>query len=284
MKFSEQWLREWVNPEITTQELVDHLTLAGLEVDGEEAVAGEFTGIVVGQVVSREQHPDADKLSLCQVTDGTENFQIVCGAANVREGLKIPFAKIGAVLPTDDGKGFKIKKAKLRGVESFGMLCAEAELGMAESSDGLMELPDSAPVGADFREYLNLDDTVIEVDLTPNRADCLSIAGLARETGVLTRTEVTPPLVPAVAASIDDKASVEVTAAEACPRYLGRIVKGVNVKAETPLWMVEKLRRGGIRSIDPVVDITNYVLLELGQPMHAFDLAQVEGGIRVRLA
>ncbi|MEC9410448.1 MAG: phenylalanine--tRNA ligase subunit beta, partial [Pseudomonadota bacterium] len=207
MKFSEQWLREWVNPEITTQELVDHLTLAGLEVDGEEAVAGEFTGIVVGQVVSREQHPDADKLSLCQVTDGTENFQIVCGAANVREGLKIPFAKIGAVLPTDDGKGFKIKKAKLRGVESFGMLCAEAELGMAESSDGLMELPDSAPVGADFREYLNLDDTVIEVDLTPNRADCLSIAGLARETGVLTRTEVTPPLVPAVAASIDDKAS-----------------------------------------------------------------------------
>ena len=147
-----------------------------------------------------------------------------------------------------------------------------------------MELPDSAPVGADFREYLNLNDTIIEVDLTPNRADCLSIAGLARETGVLTRTEVKPPLVAAVAASIDDKASVEVTAADACPRYLGRIVKGVNVKAETPLWMVEKLRRGGIRSIDPVVDITNYVLLELGQPMHAFDLAQVEGGIRVRMA
>ncbi|MEE3210333.1 MAG: phenylalanine--tRNA ligase subunit beta, partial [Pseudomonadota bacterium] len=284
MKFSEQWLREWVNPEITTQELVDHLTLAGLEVDGEEPVAGEFSGVVVGQVVSREQHPDADKLSLCQVTDGTENFQIVCGAANVREGLKIPFAKIGAVLPTEDGKGFKIKKAKLRGVESFGMLCAEVELGMAESSEGLMELPDSAPVGADFREYLNLDDTIIEVDLTPNRADCLSIAGLARETGVLTRTEVKQPLVAAVAASIDDKASVEVSAADACPRYLGRIVKGVNVKAETPLWMVEKLRRGGIRSIDPVVDITNYVLLELGQPMHAFDLAQVEGGIRVRMA
>ncbi|MEC8522878.1 MAG: phenylalanine--tRNA ligase subunit beta [Pseudomonadota bacterium] len=284
MKFSEQWLREWVNPEITTQELVDHLTLAGLEVDGEEPVAGEFSGVVVGQVVSREQHPDADKLSLCQVTDGTENFQIVCGAANVREGLKIPFAKIGAVLPTEDGKGFKIKKAKLRGVESFGMLCAEAELGMAESSDGLMELPESAPVGADFRDYLNLNDTVIEVDLTPNRADCLSIAGLARETGVLTRTEVTPPQVPAVAPAIDDKASVEVIAAEACPRYLGRIVKGVNVKAETPLWMVEKLRRSGIRSIDPVVDITNYVLLELGQPMHAFDLNRIDGGIRVRLA
>ncbi|TNC91331.1 MAG: phenylalanine--tRNA ligase subunit beta, partial [Thalassolituus sp.] len=149
MKFSEQWLREWVQPEITTQELVDQLTLAGLEVDGAEPVAGEFSGVVVGQVVSREQHPDADKLSLCQVTDGTENFQIVCGAANVREGLKIPFAKIGAELPG----GFKIKKAKLRGVESFGMLCAEAELGMADSSDGLMELPDSAPVGMDFREY-----------------------------------------------------------------------------------------------------------------------------------
>lgn len=280
MKFSEQWLREWVNPEIDTQELVDQLTLAGLEVDGAEPVAGKFSGIVVGQVVSREQHPDADKLSLCQVTDGTETFQIVCGAANVREGLKIPFAKIGAVLPGD----FKIKKAKLRGVESFGMLCAEAELGMAESSDGLMELPESATVGMDFREYLNLDDTVIEVDLTPNRADCLSIAGLAREVGVLSRTAVTAPEFAAVAPAIDDVASIEVSASDACPRYLGRVVKGVNVKAETPLWMVEKLRRSGIRSIDPVVDITNFVLLELGQPMHAFDLNRIEGGIRVRLA
>ncbi len=280
MKFSEQWLREWVNPEIDTQELVDQLTLAGLEVDGAEPVAGKFSGIVVGQVVTREQHPDADKLSLCQVTDGTETFQIVCGAANVRAGLKIPFAKIGAVLPGD----FKIKKAKLRGVESFGMLCAEAELGMAESSDGLMELPESATVGMDFREYLNLDDTVIEVDLTPNRADCLSIAGLAREVGVLSRTAVTAPEFAAVAPAIDDVASIEVSASDACPRYLGRVVKGVNVKAETPLWMVEKLRRSGIRTIDPVVDITNFVLLELGQPMHAFDLNRIEGGIRVRMA
>ena len=183
MKFSEKWLREWVNPDISTQELVDQLTLAGLEIDDVEAVASDFSGVVVGQVVSREQHPDADKLSLCQVTDGTESFQIVCGAANVREGLKIPFAKIGAELPTPDGKSFKIKKAKLRGVESFGMLCAEAELGLAESSDGLMELPESAPVGIDFREYMQLDDSIIDVDLTPNRADCLSIAGLARETG-----------------------------------------------------------------------------------------------------
>ena len=280
MKFSEQWLRQWVQPEITTQELVDQLTLAGLEVDGAEPVAGEFSGVVVGQVVSREQHPDADKLSLCQVTDGTESFQIVCGAANVREGLKIPFAKIGAELPG----GFKIKKAKLRGVESFGMLCAEAELGMADSSDGLMELPDSAPVGTDFREYLNLDDTVVEVDLTPNRADCLSIAGLAREVGVLSKVAVSGPDIQAVAPVISDAPSIEVAAPQACPRYLGRVVRGVKVNAETPLWMVEKLRRSGIRSIDPVVDITNYVLLELGQPMHAFDLKCVQGGIRVRMA
>lgn len=280
MKFSEKWLREWVQPQISTQQLVDQITMAGLEVDDTEAVAGEFSGVVVGQVVKREQHPDADKLSLCQVTDGNETFQIVCGAANVREGLKIPMAKIGAVLPGD----FKIKKARLRGVESFGMLCAEAELGMAESSDGLMELPASAPVGEDFRAWMGLDDTIIDVDLTPNRGDCLSIAGLARELGVLNRVPVQGPVVTPVAPQIDDLPSIEVLAADGCPRYVGRIVRGVNVKAETPLWMVEKLRRGGIRSIDPVVDITNYVLLELGQPMHAFDLSQIEGGIRVRKA
>ena len=280
MKFSEQWLREWVQPAVSTEELAAQVTMAGLEVDGVEAVAGMFSGVVVGQVVSREQHPDADKLSLCQVTDGNETFQIVCGAANVRTGLKIPLAKIGAVLPGD----FKIKKAKLRGVESFGMLCAEAELGMAESSDGLMELPEDAPVGADFREYMNLDDAIIEVDLTPNRADCLSMAGLAREVGVLNKADLTELVVNAVAPAIDDKPAIEVSAAEQCPRYLGRIVKGVNVKAVTPLWMVEKLRRGGIRSIDPVVDVTNYVMLELGQPMHAFDLKQIDGGIRVRMA
>lgn len=280
MKFSEQWLREWVQPAIDTNELVDTITMAGLEVDGTEPVAGEFSGVVVGQVVTREQHPDADKLSLCQVTDGEETFQIVCGAANVREGLKIPFAKIGAVLPG----GFKIKKAKLRGVESFGMLCAEQELGMAESSDGLMELAEDAPVGSDFRDYMGLDDAIIDVDLTPNRGDCLSIAGLAREVGLLTRTDVTPPVIESVAPQIDDVASIEVLGSEGCPRYLGRVVRGVNVKALTPLWMVEKLRRGGIRSIDPVVDITNYILLELGQPMHAFDLNQIEGGIRVRFA
>jgi len=280
MKFSEQWLREWVNPSITTEELSAQITLAGLEVDGIEPVAGEFSGVVVGEVVTKEQHPDADKLSLCQVTDGTETFQVVCGAPNVRAGMKIPFAKVGAVLPGN----FKIKKAKLRGVESFGMLCAETELQIGDDSSGLMELAADAPVGTDLRKYLNLDDQIIEVDLTPNRADCLGMAGLAREVAVLNKLSVTEPVIDAVAAKISDKAQVDVLAAEACPRYLGRIVKGVNVKASTPLWMVEKLRRGGIRSIDPVVDITNFVLLELGQPMHAFDLAKIDGGIRVRMA
>ncbi len=280
MKFSEQWLREWIQPDAGTQELVDQYTLAGLEVDGTEPVAGEFSGVVVGQVVSREQHPDADKLSLCQVTDGTETFQIVCGAPNVRAGLKIPMAKVGAVLPGN----FKIKKAKLRGVESFGMLCAEAELGLSDASDGLMELPENADVGMDFREYLGLDDTIIDIDLTPNRADCLSIAGLAREAGVLFRVAVNGPEVVPVAPVVSDHVEVEVTAPEACPRFLTRVIRNVRVAAETPLWMVEKLRRSGIRSIDPVVDITNYVMLEQGQPLHAYDMSRIQGGIRVRMA
>jgi phenylalanyl-tRNA synthetase beta chain len=284
MKFSESWLREWVSPALTTEELETQVTMAGLEVDALDPVASDFSGIVVGQVVTREQHPDADKLSLCQVTDGTETFQIVCGASNVREGLKIPFAKIGAVLASEDGKGFKIKKAKLRGVESFGMLCAEAEMGMAETSDGLMELADDAPLGADIREYLNLNDTIIEVDLTPNRADCLSVKGLAREVGTLNKIDVTQVKINPVAATITDTFPVTLSAPAACPKYVGRVVKGINIKAETPLWMVEKLRRSGIRSIDPIVDVTNFVLLELGQPMHAFDLAKLSGGIDVRMA
>jgi phenylalanyl-tRNA synthetase beta chain len=284
MKFSESWLREWVNPSLTTEELEAQVTMAGLEVDAIDPVASDFSGIVVGQVVTREQHPDADKLSLCQVTDGTESFQIVCGAANVREGLKVPFAKIGAVLASEDGKGFKIKKAKLRGVESFGMLCAEAEMGMAESSDGLMELADDAPLGMDVREYLNLNDTIIEVDLTPNRADCLSVKGLAREVGTLNKIDVTQLKITPVVATIDDTFPVTLSAVGACPKYVSRMVKGINVKAATPLWMVEKLRRSGIRSIDAIVDVTNFVLLELGQPMHAFDLTKLSGGIDVRMA
>jgi phenylalanyl-tRNA synthetase beta chain len=280
MKFSDQWLREWVNPAISTQELADQITMAGLEVDGIEPAAGEFSGVIVGEIIAIEQHPDADKLRVCQVAGGEEPVQVVCGAPNAAKGLKIPFATVGAVLPGN----FKIKKAKLRGVESFGMLCAASELGLSESSEGLLELAGDAPVGAGFREYLQLNDTIVEVDLTPNRGDCLSIKGLAREVGVLNKAEVTEVTIPEVTAQINDQISVELAAGDDCPRYLSRVIKGVNINAETPIWMAEKLRRAGVRCIDPVVDVTNYVMLELGQPMHAFDLSQVKGGIVVRKA
>jgi phenylalanyl-tRNA synthetase beta chain len=284
MKISEQWLREWVNPKATTEQLVEQITMAGLEVDGTEPVAGVFTGVVVGEILSIEQHPDADKLRVCQVAGGDSVVQVVCGAPNARAGLKIPFATVGSLLPSDDAKGFKIKKAKLRGIESFGMLCAEKELGLSEASEGLMELAADAPVGTDLRDYLSLDDTIIEVDLTPNRADCLSVAGIARDTAVLYQADVTAPTIDAVAAQIDDRFAVELQATADCPRYVGRVIRGVDVSQPTPLWMTEKLRRSGIRSIDAVVDVTNYVLLELGQPMHAFDLNLLQGGIRVRHA
>ncbi|MCP2073442.1 UNVERIFIED_ORG: phenylalanyl-tRNA synthetase beta chain [Pseudomonas lini] len=280
MKFSEQWLRGWVSPQVSRDELVARLSMAGLEVDSVTPAAGEFSGVVVGEVLSTEQHPDADKLRVCQVSNGTETFQVVCGAPNVRPGLKIPFAMIGAELPGD----FKIKKAKLRGVESNGMLCSQAELQIGEGNDGLMELPADAPVGQDIREYLGLDDASIEVDLTPNRGDCLSLAGLAREVGALYAAPVTRPVVMTVPAVHEEVRSVEVLAPAACPRYLGRVIRNVDLSKPTPLWMVERLRRADVRSIDAAVDITNYVMLELGQPLHAFDLAEINGGIRVRMA
>jgi len=280
MKFSEQWLREWVNPSISTDDLLAQITMAGLEVDGMDPVAGEFSGVVVGEVLSTEPHPDADKLNVCKVSDGKEEFQVVCGAANVRPGLKIPFAKIAAVLPGN----FKIKKAKLRGVESFGMLCAESELGLAESSDGLMELAADAPVGTCIRDYLLLDDNCIEVDLTPNRSDCLSMAGLAREVGVLNKASVTTPEINEVEATTSITFPINVEDSESCPKYLGRVISGVDLSKPTPLWMQEKLRRSGLRSIDPAVDVTNFILIELGQPMHAFDLNTLNGSIVVRKA
>ncbi|WP_285424854.1 phenylalanine--tRNA ligase subunit beta [Pseudomonas sp. efr-133-TYG-103a] len=280
MKFSEQWLRGWVSPQVSRDDLVARLSMAGLEVDSVTPAAGEFSGVIVGEVLSTEQHPDADKLRVCQVSNGAETYQVVCGAPNVRPGLKIPFAMIGAQLPGD----FKIKKAKLRGVESNGMLCSQAELQVGEGNDGLMELPADAPVGKDFREFLQLDDASIEVDLTPNRGDCLSVAGLAREVGALYDAEVTRPQVATVPATHDEVRPVEVLAPDACPRYLGRVIRNVDVSKPTPLWMVERLRRSEVRSIDAIVDITNYVMLELGQPLHAFDLAEINGGIRVRLA
>lgn len=285
MIFSEQWLREWVSPDLDTQQLIDELTMAGLEVDGVTPVAREFSGIVVGLVESVEPHPDADKLSLCSVSDGKESMQVVCGAANVRAGIKVPFAKLGAVIiESADAKPFKIKKAKIRGIESNGMLCSSEELGLEEKSDGILELHESASVGEDVRSCLQLDDTSIELDLTPNRGDCLGMIGLAREVGVIARKDVKPLDFPAPIESIIDEFEVKITAKDACPRYLGRVIKNINLNSESPLWMKEKLRRSGLRSIDPVVDVTNYVLMELGQPMHAFDLAKLEGHIDVRFA
>ncbi len=280
MKFSEQWLRGWVNPQVSRDELVARLSMAGLEVDSVTPAAGQFSGIVVGEILATEQHPDADKLRVCQVSNGQETFQVVCGAPNARPGIKIPFAMIGAELSGD----FKIKKAKLRGVESFGMLCSAAELQISEENDGLLELAADAPVGEDIRQYLSLDDASIEIGLTPNRGDCLSIAGLARDVSALYDTPVTRPVVPAVPAAHDEVRPVEVSAPAACPRYLGRVIRNVDLSKPTPLWMVERLRRSDVRSIDAAVDITNYVMLELGQPMHAFDLAEINGGIRVRMA
>ena len=281
MKFSEAWLREWVNPRLDTQQLADQLTMAGLEVDSVEPVAAGFSGVVVAEVLSVETHPDADKLRVCQVAAGEDApLQIVCGAPNVCAGMKAPLATVGGRMPDD----MKIRKAKLRGIVSHGMLCSARELGLSDEHQGLMDLPADAPVGSDLRDYLGLNDVTIDVDLTPNRGDCLGMEGVAREVGALTRTDLTPPAFESVAAAIADQLPIDVQSPEACPRYLGRVIRGIDPNAQTPLWMQEKLRRGGIRSLGPVVDVTNYVLLELGQPMHAFDLKQLSGGIEVRFA
>jgi phenylalanyl-tRNA synthetase beta chain len=281
MKFSELWLREWVNPAISSEALSDQITMAGLEVDGVDPVSGAFNGVVVGEVVECGQHPNADKLRVTKVNVGGDRLlDIVCGAPNCRQGLKVAVATVGAVLPGD----FKIKAAKLRGEPSEGMLCSFSELGISEDHDGIIELPLDAPVGTDIREFLKLDDTIIEISVTPNRADCLGILGVARDVAVINQLPLIEPEINPVKASVDATISIDVQAPQACPRYLGRVVKGINVKAATPLWMREKLRRCGIRSIDAVVDITNFVLLELGQPMHAFDLNRISGGIVVRMA
>ena len=280
MQISEAWLRELVNPPVTTEELVEQLTMAGLEVDSVEPAAADFTGVVVGEVISMEQHSNADKLRVCQVAVGeAEPLQIVCGASNVRVGLKIPAALVGAVLPGN----FKIKKSKLRGELSLGMLCSEKELGLAADADGLMELFDDAPVGTDIREYLSLDDKIIELDLTPNRADCLSVEGVAREIAVLNKMDWTAVEVSPIEITHDSVINVSVEDEQACPRYLGRLIKNVNPNAQTPLWMQESLRRSGLRSLGPIVDVTNYVLLELGQPLHAFDADKLTGSITVRV-
>ncbi|OQX32003.1 MAG: phenylalanine--tRNA ligase subunit beta [Candidatus Sedimenticola endophacoides] len=281
MRFSEAWLREWVDPDVGTDALAEQLSMAGLEVDSVTPVAAQFEGVYVGAVLSREQHPDADKLGVCTVDVGGEApLQIVCGAPNVAAGQRVPVALVGAVLPG----GFKIKAAKLRGVESRGMICSELELGMADSSEGILVLPNDAPVGEDFRCYMGLDDQAIEVDLTPDRGDCLGLSGIAREVGVINRSPVTAPPIEPVAVSIEERFPVRVEAPAACPRYACRIVRNIDPDAQTPLWMQERLRRSGLRPISPVVDITNYVMLELGQPMHGFDLRQLDTEIQVRMA
>ncbi|MEA3404985.1 MAG: phenylalanine--tRNA ligase subunit beta [Pseudomonadota bacterium] len=283
MKFSENWLREWSNPEWDTHTLSEGLSLAGLEVDGAEPVAGAFTNVVVGHVFSVEKHPDADKLNITQVDIGDEEpVQIVCGAKNVVAGMKACCAKVGAVLPGD----FKIKKAKLRGVPSHGMLCGATEIGLADDGvDGLFVLPEDAPVGMDVREYLDLNDQIIDVDLTPNRADCFSIIGLARDVHAVSGAPFTQPFEDKeMAGSEACSQAINILEPASCPKYLGCVVTGFDANAKTPLWMVQKLLRGGIRSLSLVVDITNYVLLELGQPMHAFDLDKLQGSIQVRNA
>ncbi|MFA3129152.1 phenylalanine--tRNA ligase subunit beta [Acinetobacter pittii] len=280
MKISENWLRTWVNPAIDSETLSDQLTMLGLEVDELAPVAKPFTGVVVGEVLTVEQHPDADRLRVTAVNIGSgEPLQIVCGAPNVRAGMKAPVATIGAVLPGD----FKIKKGKLRGVESQGMLCGASEIDLEDKIDGLLELPADAPVGINIREYLKLDDNVIDISITPNRGDCFSIRGIAREIAVINQLQMNEPDIKSVEATIADEKKV-VISTEGAPRYLGRVIKNVNVKAATPEWMEQALARSGIRTHSILVDVTNYVLMELGQPMHAFDLAKIEGTVHVRQA
>ncbi len=285
MRVSEQWLREWVNTPLSLDAIADKLTMSGCEVEAREKVATDFNGVVIGHVIEREKHPDADKLSVCKVDNGRgEILQIVCGAPNVRAGLKAPLALIGANLPMADGSILKIKKGKLRGIESFGMLCSAPELGLSEKSDGLLELPADAPVGTDLRDYLKLNDEIIELAITANRGDCMSMIGVARETALLLDAPLTPVQTTVQASSVQDIFPIRIHAAESCPRYAGRIIRNVNAQAATPLWMQEKLRRAGLRSISALVDVTNYLLLELGQPMHAFDLDKLQAGIEVRYA
>jgi phenylalanyl-tRNA synthetase beta chain len=279
MQFSYQWLKQWVELDLEAAVLAERLTASGLEVDELRPASGQFSGVSVARIVSCEPHPNADTLKLCQVDTGEgEPLQVVCGAPNAATGMKIAFARVGAEL----GEGQKIGKVKLRGVESHGMACSGRELGLSDDHSGLLELPGDAPVGEDFRTYLQLDDHRISLDLTPNRADCLSIKGLARDVSASCDARYTPPDIQPVQATIEDQFPVSVEDQQGCARYAGRVIRGTDPAAPTPLWMVEALRRSGIRSISAVVDVGNFVMLELGQPLHAFDLDRLSGGIVVR--
>ena len=284
MQFPESWLREFCNPDLTTQQLADTLTMAGLEVEELEPVAPPFTQIVVGEIKEAVQHPNADRLRVCQVDVGQGALlNIVCGAPNARVGIRVPCALVGAQLPPgEDGKPFVIKVGKLRGVESQGMLCSAKELQIADDHGGLLELPLDAPLGQDIRQYLNLDDTLFTLKLTPNLAHCLSMYGIAREVSALTGAALKAPAFPPVATQIADKLTVQVQATDLCGRFSGRVVKGVNTQAQTPQWMVDRLARCGQRSVSPLVDISNYVMFEFGRPSHIFDLDKIHGGLQVR--
>lgn len=286
MQFSESWLRTFANPEkVSTDALAHSLTMAGLEVEEVGPVAPPFSKIVVARVLATERHPNADRLNVCQVDAGTgETLQIVCGAPNVKPGISVPCALVGAVLPPAEvgGAPFEIKVGKLRGVESYGMLCSARELKLSEDHGGLLVLPDDAPVGQDIRQYLDLDDQVFTIKLTPNKADCLSIHGVAREVAALTGATLSLPDMSPVAVTIQDKLPVKVSAPDLCGRFSGRVIRGVNARAATPAWMVQRLERSGQRSISALVDISNYVMLELGRPSHVFDLDKIHGGLDVR--
>ncbi len=287
MQFSESWLRQFVNPPISTEELSHALTMAGLEVEETRPLAPPFNNVVIAEILEATQHPDADRLRVCKVSVGAlspEPLQIVCGAPNARAGIKIPCAMVGAQLPPAEagGKPFAIKIGKLRGVESYGMLCSGKEIGLGDDHAGIYELPADAPVGTDIREYLGLDDTIFEIKLTPNKADCLSVLGVAREVAAITGAPLTLPNVIDVKESIADRVAVKVIDKDLCGRFAGRVVRGVNAKVKTPDWMVRRLESAGQRSVSALVDISNYVMLEMGQPTHVFDLAKLKGGLTVR--
>ena len=287
MKISEQWLRQWVNPNNSSEQLAEQLTMAGLEIDDRFAVARAFRGVVVGEVISVEQHPDADKLRVTQVNIGAaEPLQIVCGAPNVTVGMKAPVATVGAILPSDNGAGFEIKNGNLRGVDSNGMLCGASEIDLTDSIDGLLELPADAPIGMDIREYLGLDNQILDISITPNRGDCFSVRGIAREISVINDLPMQHPEIPANVAATGNSATpaVTVSAVEACPRYLLQSISNIDRSIDTPKWMQDALVQSGLRSHNFLVDVTNYVLMELGQPLHAFDADTIVGDIVVRLA
>jgi phenylalanyl-tRNA synthetase beta chain len=281
MKIAESWLREWVDPDLDSDALGHQLTMLGLEVDGVDVEGAGLDGVLVAEVIEVEKHPDADRLSVCKVRAGSEEIvDVVCGAPNVTAGMKSPLAVPGVTLPN----GIKLRKSKIRGVVSNGMLCSAVELGLGEESDGILALPGDAPAGMPLTEYLGLPDTIFDLDLTPNRGDCFSMLGVARDISALTGSPLRSPEVTPVEGSIRDTLPVEIPLPEGCPSFAGRLIRNIDPAARSPLWLVERLRRSGLRGISPVVDITNYVMLELGQPLHAYDAARVQGAIRPRLA